>query len=102
MLRKMTEDRDQLFERCIGRPRVGSKPRQAASPCAAAWAPPMESAQRDNPLLIRAEVPGVKQEDVRIEIKNDRWLIKGDRHEETQRELQATGIRNARMDTSVA
>jgi HSP20 family protein len=46
----------------------------------------MEVAQRDNQLVVRAELPGVKQEDVHVEVKNDRLVIEGDRPEEPQRE----------------
>jgi HSP20 family molecular chaperone IbpA/ribosome-associated toxin RatA of RatAB toxin-antitoxin module len=89
IMRKMTEDMDQIFERFLGRPMYGARPRQGAMPTgAAAWSPPMEVAQRDNQLLVRAELPGVKQEDVHVEIKNDRLVIEGDRPEETQREGQ--------------
>jgi HSP20 family molecular chaperone IbpA/ribosome-associated toxin RatA of RatAB toxin-antitoxin module len=94
IMRKMTEDMDQIFERFVGRPMYGAKPRQAALPSgAAAWSPPVEVAQRDNQLVILAELPGVKQEDVHVEIKNGRLVIEGDRREEPQREGQ--GIRRS-------
>jgi HSP20 family protein len=67
----------------------GARPRQSALPSGAtAWSPPMEVAQRDNQLVVRAELPGVKQEDVHVEIKNDRLVIEGDRPEEPQKEGQ--------------
>jgi HSP20 family molecular chaperone IbpA/uncharacterized membrane protein len=89
IMRKMTEDMDQIFERFVGRPMYGAKPRQGATmPAGATWSPPLEVAQRDNQLLVRAELPGVKQEDVHVEIKNDRLVIEGDRHEEQQRQGQ--------------
>jgi HSP20 family molecular chaperone IbpA len=89
IMRKMTEDMDQIFERFLGRPMYGARPKQGAMPTgAAAWSPPMEVAQRDNQLVVRAELPGVKQEDVHVEIKNDRLVIEGDRPEESQREGQ--------------
>jgi HSP20 family molecular chaperone IbpA/ribosome-associated toxin RatA of RatAB toxin-antitoxin module len=87
MMRKMTEDMDDIFERFLGRPMYGAKLKQAAMPSGAtAWSPPMEVTQRDSQLVIRAELPGVKQEDVHVEIKNDRLVIEGDRPEESQRE----------------
>jgi HSP20 family molecular chaperone IbpA/ribosome-associated toxin RatA of RatAB toxin-antitoxin module len=87
IMRKMTEDMDQIFERFVGRPMYGAKPRQQAEmPAGGTWSPPLEVAQRDNQLLVRAELPGVKQEDVHVEIKNDRLVIEGDRREEQQSE----------------
>jgi HSP20 family protein len=83
----MTEDMDEIFERFLGRPMYGAKLKQAAMPSGAtAWSPPLEVTQRDSQLVIRAELPGVKQEDVHVEIKNDRLVIEGDRPEESQRE----------------
>lgn len=84
MMRKMTEDMDQLFERFLGRPMYGPKSKPAASSSALSWAPLLEIMQRENQLVIRAEVPGIKQEDVHVEVKNDRLIIEGDRHEEAQ------------------
>jgi HSP20 family molecular chaperone IbpA len=82
MMRKMTEDMDQIFERFVGRPMHGATQSQPAVPSVAtAWSPPLEVAQRDNRLVILAELPGVRQEDVHVEIKNDRLVIEGDRRE---------------------
>jgi HSP20 family molecular chaperone IbpA/ribosome-associated toxin RatA of RatAB toxin-antitoxin module len=92
MMRKMTEDMDQIFERFVGRPMYGAKPTQAvAGPVA--WSPPLEIAQRDNQLVVRADLPGVRQEDVHVEIKNDRLVIEGDRRDEQQ--AQGQGYRRS-------
>jgi HSP20 family molecular chaperone IbpA len=88
MMRRMTEDMDQIFERFLGRPMYGAKANQAMTPAGATWSPPLEVAQRDNQLVVRADLPGVKQEDVHVEIKNDRLVIEGDRRPEQQREGQ--------------
>jgi HSP20 family molecular chaperone IbpA len=84
MMRKMTEDMDQLFERFLGRPMYGSRSKAAASSSTLSWTPPLEVTQRENQLVIRAEVPGIKQDDVHVEVKGDRLIIEGDRHEESQ------------------
>lgn len=87
MMRNMTEDMDEIFERFVGRPMYGSKPRQAAGAAPSmTWSPSLEIARRENQLVVRAELPGVKQGDVRVEIRNDRLMIEGDRREEQQRE----------------
>jgi HSP20 family molecular chaperone IbpA/uncharacterized protein YndB with AHSA1/START domain len=89
IMRKMTEDMDQLFERFIGRPMYGAKQKQGTAQAAGTWSPPLEVAQSGDKLLVRVELPGVKQENVRVEIKNDRLVIEGDRQEEPQ---QARGF----------
>lgn len=51
----------------------------------AAWAPAIDAFSRDGDLVIRAELPGVKQEDVDITVANGLLTISGrskDEHEE--------------------
>ena len=49
------------------------------------WAPMIELLEKDGKLLVRAELPGIKKEDVKIEILDNVLRIKGERkyeHEE--------------------
>jgi HSP20 family molecular chaperone IbpA len=85
MMRKMTEDMDRIFERFLGRPMAASSAGQEEG-ASGTWSPPLEIAQRENQLLIRAELPGIKQKEVHVEIKNDRLIIEGDRCQERQNE----------------
>lgn len=84
MMRRMTEELDQMLEQFVGRPISGAKARPGASMLAGTWSPPLEIAQRDNQLIVEAELPGIKREDVHVEIRNDRLIIEGDRRDETQ------------------
>lgn len=52
------------------------------------WSPTVETAQRTQHFVVCAEVPGVKREDIQVEIKHDRVTIEGDRHPEPQHEVQ--------------
>lgn len=88
MMRKMTEDMDQIFERSLGRPMYGSKSSQGAKHSSGTWSPPLEVSQRENQVVVRAELPGIEQDSVRVEIKNDRLVIEGDRREEQRQEGQ--------------
>jgi HSP20 family protein len=51
------------------------------------WNPSLEVFQRGNDLVVRADLPGIRKEDVRLEIENDNLCIEGERRfEEEKRE----------------
>jgi HSP20 family molecular chaperone IbpA len=76
VMRRMSQEMDNLVDRFIGRP--GGLPlfSQGAN---RNWIPPVEVSRRDNQLVIYVDLPGIKQEDVQIEIKGDKLTIEGDR-----------------------
>ena len=43
------------------------------------WVPPVDVAETQEKILVRAEVPGMKQEDISIEFSNGLLTIRGDR-----------------------
>jgi HSP20 family protein len=72
LMRRMSEEMDRMV--------------QAAPTDAATWIPAVEVAQRDGKLVITAELPGLKEEDVRVEATDEGLVIEGERkreHEET-------------------
>lgn len=78
VMRKMAEEMEQLFERFVGRPMTN---RAGQGGMAGKWMPSIEILQHENHLHINAELPGVKKEDVHIEILHDKLAIEGQRHE---------------------
>lgn len=52
----------------------------------AAWTPLIEIFERENQLVIRAELPGLKKDDVQIELRDDSVVIQGERQDERQEE----------------
>jgi HSP20 family protein len=53
----------------------------------AAWSPAVEISQRENEICVCAELPGLKPEDVKVEITDDALIIDGERrHEERSEE----------------
>lgn len=54
------------------------------------WAPQIEVQQRGNELLISADLPGVKKEDINIECSEDQIVISGERRDE--RETNERGV----------
>jgi HSP20 family protein len=89
-MRRITEEMDRLFDSFgLGRSffpsefgqgaQFGYSDRQGA---AALWAPHVDVVERDGKLLISADLPGVKKEDVKVEINQDSVTIQGQRHQE--------------------
>jgi HSP20 family protein len=52
------------------------------------WAPPIELFQRGDTLVVRADLPGVKKEDLSIEVQNDLLTLSGERREEHEEERE--------------
>lgn len=49
------------------------------------WVPPVDVAETQDRILVRAEVPGMRQEDISIEFENGLLTIRGDRkHEKSE------------------
>lgn len=80
VMRKMSQEMDHFFERMIGRP-LGM-PRWAQTRLN--WTPQVEVAERDDQVVVCADLPGIRPEDVHIEVRHDKLKIEGERHEERQ------------------
>jgi HSP20 family protein len=48
------------------------------------WMPQIETLQRDNTLVIRADVPGVKKEDLDVHVENGSLIVSGERTQEKE------------------
>jgi HSP20 family molecular chaperone IbpA/uncharacterized membrane protein len=84
MIKKMSEEMEQLFERFIGRPMAS---RLGQGGMTGKWMPPLEVSQRGSSLVICVDLPGVKMEDVRIEIDEAKLTIEGERREEVEKSV---------------
>jgi HSP20 family protein len=51
-----------------------------------AWAPPLDVEETDKELHIRAEIPGVKAEELELSIRGDSLLISGEKKESQERQ----------------
>lgn len=62
----------------------------------AAWAPPVEVAYRDGNLVVSAELPGLSQDDVEVQIVDDILVISGEKEvaeEDDRGDVRRTEIR---------
>jgi HSP20 family protein len=51
-----------------------------------AWSPAVEVFERDNNLVVRAELPGMSKDDIHVEMTDDGLLIHGERKKEKEEE----------------
>jgi HSP20 family protein len=46
------------------------------------WAPAIDVSERDNKLVVRADLPGTARDDVKVEVLNETLVIQGERRQE--------------------
>jgi Molecular chaperone (small heat shock protein) len=79
LMHRMTEEMDRTFGRFFSQGAGGGN--------LSTWYPAVEVAERDGKLQVHAELPGLKPEDVKVEVTDDALIIQGERkseHEENQ------------------
>jgi HSP20 family protein len=52
------------------------------------WTPQLETFQRGNEFIVRADLPGLKKDDVKIDITDDSITIEGERREEHEEDRE--------------
>lgn len=50
------------------------------------WTPQIELSQQNNELIVRADLPGLKKEDVNIDITDEAITVSGERHQDKESE----------------
>src|SRR4051812_16665417 len=61
-----------------------------------AWAPPLDAFHRDNELVVRTELPGVKPEDIDVHVEDRMLVVRGERKQEERIE-EGKLVRNERV-----
>lgn len=81
LLRQMTSELDRAFEDWPSRgwPSIGL----LATP-EFAWSPKIDVFERDNRLVTRVDLPGMKKEDVSVEVADGHLVLSGERKRETE------------------
>jgi len=90
MMRRISDEMDRLFENFgTGRgalPGFDQGNWAADAPgtqhAPAMWAPHIEVAERNGKLLVQADLPGIKREDINVQVEPDAITIQGQRHDE--------------------
>ncbi len=88
LMRRMMEDMDQLF--------TGFGGRGFAAPSGVLdeglWSPQVDVLERNGQLIVKADLPGMKQEDIHVELLKDQLVIQGERSFEVEEEQEAEGV----------
>lgn len=74
-LLSLQERMNNLFEESLGRTTDSSTRVTEGT-----WSPPVDILEKEDEIILKAEVPGVKLDDVTLEIKNDVLTLTGTRH----------------------
>lgn len=78
-MRRMHEDMDRMLAQAL----TGSRPEGGRSEGGLSmWSPAIETKQRGNDLIVCAELPGLKPEEVQVEVTDDALVIQGERRQE--------------------
>jgi len=85
LMRRLTDDIDRMFS---GMGSAHGGQRQTSD-----WIPPVELREEDNNLVVNVELPGLDDEDVKVEIRNDALVIQGER--EREQDDERGGIRRS-------
>ena len=90
LMRRMSEEMNQLFESLGG---AGTAPARPAGPSEFGIAAPMlvphiEVEQRGGDLVVRADLPGLKAEDINVSVDRGRLTISGERRQENREEQE--------------
>ncbi len=73
----MREDMERLFDSMLSR-----YPRERVQ---AVWAPSIDVEETNDAIIIRAELPGMKREDIKVTVAEDTVTISGERKYESER-----------------
>ncbi len=76
LMRRFTEDMDRFFE--------AGMPNNGWSQSTSMWAPPVEVKETDGRLSICAELPGIRKEDIKVELTPAGLVISGERKREQE------------------
>jgi HSP20 family protein len=83
------EDLADEFSRIWGQtwpllPRPLLRPMTRLAEIETTWAPRVDVFEKDGEIVVKAELPGVKKEDVKVSIQDEDLLIEGERHAEKE------------------
>ena len=80
-LRQMTAELDRMFDDW---PLAWRSLRSIAAGDSVAWAPKIDVFERNNRLVTRVDLPGMKKDDVSVEVADGSLMLRGERTRETE------------------
>lgn len=94
-VRRMTDEMDRVFDRVIDdfglnrsmRPRNLFSGVPLVKP-ASSWTPQIEAFQKGDAFIVRAELPGLKKEDIEVNVTDDAITVQGERRDEVEQQRE--------------
>jgi len=87
LMDRMREEMDRLFEGFGTRPLVPGVARFATE-----WMPAIEVEEKPGWLFVKADLPGLKREDITVEVRPEGLALSGERKHETKEEKKENGF----------
>jgi len=88
LMRRMMEDMDRMFEE-LGSSRGGGQLGQLGrAPSLGFWEPQVDVVERGGKLFVRADLPGLRKDDVRVEVTDEGLVLEGERRSELEEERE--------------
>jgi HSP20 family protein len=78
LMRRLSDEMDRAFLTSFGLPTWG----RGEFAEQGGWMPPVEVRERDNNLVVAAELPGINKDDVKVEVTPEGLVIQGERRRE--------------------
>jgi HSP20 family protein len=90
LVTRMAEEMDRMFDWAFPYSRLARRPSLFGSrkSLQGIWSPRIETFQKGDRFIVRAELPGLKKDDVDVELTEDALTIRGERHEEHEQERE--------------
>lgn len=90
LVNRMAEEMDRMFDWAFPYSRLARRPSTFASRSTlqGIWSPRIETFQKGDRFIVRAELPGMKKDDIDVELTEDALTIRGERHEEHEQERE--------------
>ena len=86
LLRQMTSELDRVFEQPFGSAFRWPSLRAFELAERESWAPQIDVFERDNRLVTKVDLPGIRKEDVKVEVTDGYLTISGERKSEVEEE----------------
>jgi HSP20 family protein len=87
MLERFADEIDSVFDNFgIGRGWLMPRSMRTASTATDLWVPQVEVTQQGNELVVRADLPGMKKDDIQVDITDDEVTLSGERRREEETE----------------
>jgi HSP20 family protein len=87
-LQRFADEVDRMFDDVgIGR-RWGSWPTSGERTTSFAWAPEVDIVQKNNELTVKVDLPGLKRDEVTVDVSEDAITIQGERRRESEEERE--------------